>query len=114
MRIACSSIDQFLENLSEEQILYQTIWVSKTSLPLNGKTRFDASSFAIGFQVSAVVEKENGDQYLLEAGEACGIDRTNRGEESTEGTDKEKGLREKVAMFCQAKSWQIKPGVIDL
>lgn len=112
MRVTCHNLDEFLENLEPQRVLLDTIWASRTETPLNGKNRFDATSFRIGLQVSAVVEMEDGGQYILEAGEDCGKDLRDSQPE-LDGTATFKALKAKLVDFCERRSWTIKPGMVD-
>ena len=113
MRVVCQTIDEFIDNLQDREVVFGTIWLSKVEDPLNGKTKRDATSFQIGIQASAVVQMGDGGQYLLEAGEFTGKDYKDASP-TQEGTTGFEELKRKIEDVCHQRSWQIKPGLVDV
>ncbi len=110
MRVVCQTISEFLENLEHEPddaVLQKTIRVSCIL-----KFVHEAKSEII-VQASAVVSIGEEGQYLLEAGEICGMDYKDASGEC-QGTDKAEYLRGMIKEVCDRRGWSIRPGIIDM
>ena len=111
MRITTGSIDDFVANLSDADVFRNVVYYERSSRPLNGKTKRDATSFEVYYQTSAVLEFGEG-QALLVCGVNCGVDRlTSDG--GTEGTDELNRLHEQLKSYCESKGLRLLPGVLD-
>lgn len=113
MRVACQTVDEFIECLKADPNVFQdTVRVTIARRPLNGDRR-DATSFEVVFQASAVVEVDAESQYLLEVGIACGKDRSDAGGEELEGSEVAAALKEQVQAYCNERQFRLLPGLID-
>jgi len=113
MRITCSTLDGFLENLRTSAVYQGLVFVEREARPLNGTTKRDATSFEIGLRVATVIEYEDGGQALLEAVEVCGVDRLTR-DGDQEGTRLQTELIKQLNQVCNDKGLQVRPGMLDL
>lgn len=111
MRIKCSSVEDFLKNLSEGSVFRNAVYEDCNSRPLNGDKQ-KATSFEIHYSASTVLIFEDGGQALLECGENCGTDRYT-GDGSLDGTEVRKRLQMTLKEFCNSKNIRVLPGVID-
>lgn len=114
MKIICYTIEDFLTNLKggDFRVHRGVVHYNRTSRPMGNCSPKDATSFEVFYQVSAILQFEDGSDSLLEAGELCGIDRTT-GDGGPEGTDRQKTLHATVLEFCLFKDLRPMPGVID-
>ena len=114
MRVTCSSIEEFLENIQQvdsEKVYSKVIFVSLTRRPLDGDKRH-AARFQVVLQVSAVINDEEGGQYLLLAGEDCGIDYEDATQEKN-GSDAAAALQHQLMSFCDLRGLGIRPGNVS-
>lgn len=111
MRIVTTSVDDFLVNCDNGIIWERRIYFERSSHPLNGKTRADASSFRIVYQLSCVLAIGDG-QALLVCGVDCGTDRLTA-DGDAEGTEELKRLHERVEGWCGANGVRLLPGALD-
>jgi hypothetical protein len=117
MRVTCNTIDEFIENLAAEapgSVFQNVIRTSRTRRALT-QDKYNVK-FEVTFQATAVIDVNMGDdvgQYLLEAGEICGIDYEDASQENG-GTEKAYELRGKIVDFCRGKDLDVRPGVIDM
>ncbi len=121
MRIICTNLDDFIENLEKEpseNILRKTVYVSRTVNPVDG-TKLTAVKFSVNFQASAIVNlvEENGNdsygQYLLEFGEDCGFDYDDSTQEK-KGSERCEDLRKRLECCCLSRGLHIRPGILDM
>lgn len=113
MRIKCDDVGAFLENLKDEKIHRDMVYVNLNRVPLGEGPPRKATSFDVYFQASAVIEfdKDEG-QAIVECGEHCGVDReTSDG--GIEGTNKAMELMNMIQTFCRQLGLTIKPGLLD-
>jgi hypothetical protein len=111
VRIATTSVDDFLANCEDGKVWEGRIYYERSSRPLNGKTKRDATSFSVVYQLSCVVQIGEG-QALLACGVDCGIDRTT-GDGEMEGTEELNRLHETVMGWCGGRGVSLLPGVLD-
>lgn len=112
MRVICNSIADFLTNLASvksEDILEKTIWINRTTQDPNDEGMVDI----ITLQASAIIDTEDGGQYLLEGGEICGKDHYD-GDEEKKGSDRANELLERIDDLCSANGLKTKPGVLGI
>lgn len=113
MRVICTTLDDFIANLRMEPpsaVLQQAVRASVSSRPLDGDKQ-KAVKFNVVFQASAVVNLDDGGQYLLDYGEDCGIDYRDSSQEFV-GTQRANELKIKLTEFCDDQGLKIRPGVI--
>lgn len=113
MRVACSTIADFLENLESEpadRVLNKVVYASKTCRPVDG-TRRDAVKFSVVFQVGAVVKLEDGGEYLLDGGEDCGMD-YHDASQAYGGSERADELRQMVRDVCNRMGLVVRPGLV--
>jgi len=110
MRVTCGTIGEFLTNIQAEgasRVFDKTVRVSRVEDVL------DECKSKIRFMVSAVINVGEDGQYLLEAGEYCGVDYKD-GELDLKGSEQASRLRTAVMDFCEGKGLRVLPGVVDM
>ena len=108
MRIECHSIDDFITNLWTEppgSVMQKQICVDVTSRDVDG------IKFMINIQATAVIDLPDGGQYLLQAGEDCGIDYRDTTQDYA-GSEKMEEQKDKLKNVCEELGLTIRPGVI--
>ena len=113
MRITCNTIDDFIENIRGEKLYLKQIFIERTSRPLNGTSKRDATSFEIYFSASAIIEYADGGQALLTAGVDCGIDRTTQDGDKA-GTRMQDVIHAQLVEHCRNNDLKLKPGALDI
>lgn len=116
MRVVCSDLDAFLLNLQHEppsNIFQHAVHVSTTSRPLDSSDKRKAVKFAITFQASAIINLDDGGQYMIDYGEDCGVDYRDDSQELV-GSDYAAKLRAKLVEFCDDRGLSIRPGIVEL
>ena len=107
MRVTCADINEFLENLEAAEGVFQnTVRISIVPRPI------DENKADIVLQASAVVEVDDGSQFLLEAAHGCGRDYMEGGDRDLSGTNEAKRLKHEIAGLVQRKGWKVMPGII--
>lgn len=114
MRVTCSSVEEFIENLKVAKEVHQkTLYVSLFKRPCEG-TKATASKFDVVFQASTIVitpiDDEEWQEHLLEVGVDCGRDYPHEG--NNEGSEIAHGLRNILAEYATSREWHILPGVV--
>lgn len=112
MRITVTSIDEFLECLDAETDIYQKtirVCVGRRSLDVTSKVPI---KFEVIFQACALVEVEEGGQYLLQMGLSCGKDFEDQGGERP-GSAVALNYRNRMLEYAKKRGWRILPGVIE-
>lgn len=112
MRVTCKTVDEFLENLLSEggdHVFQKVVRCSTTRRPMD----LDLVRWQVNFQVSTVIDLNEDGQYLLEAGEDCGMDYEDADAES-KGMDKATSLKNQVGGCCEEMCLRLLPGIIDL
>ncbi len=112
MRVSNTSIADFLECLKHvNQIYDDTVRVSIYRNPVDGPDKNKAVKFHVAIQASALVITDSENEYILEAGELCGIDYQDSSQEF-KASEKAKELREAVVVACGSR-WKVLPGIIS-
>lgn len=112
MIIKCANLDDFITNLVMATPYNGTVYVNRTRTPMGIDNPRKATSFECWFQASTILVFEDGGQALLVCGEHCGIDRKTA-DASTEGTEEQTRLSEKLLKVCEERSVRLMPGSID-
>lgn len=113
MRITCTDLDDFIENIHDQNIYNDTVFISKSRHSLNpGLSVRESTSLRIILQLSAVLEFVDGGQALLECGIDCGVDRLTA-DGNTEGSDTMKLLCDRIKSYCDERELRIRPGLLD-
>lgn len=111
MRITTTTVNDFLAVIEAGKVWQNRIHFERSRRPLNGKTKQDATSFEVVYQLSAVAEIGDG-QALVQCGVVCGVDRLTADGE-LEGTEELAKLHALVEGWCKASSALLLPGVLD-
>ena len=114
MRIACQSIEEFLERLADvpaADVPLNEVNFSLTRRPLDG-TRFTAVKFEVSVLVTTLI-RVGGGEMLLEAGEYCGMD-YNDGSQEKDGSVYGETLRRQVDNFCKPRGHKVRPGALQI
>lgn len=114
LKITCNTLADFLTNLRESKfsVFRNTVYVDRNSVPLNGTSKRDATSFEIFLKASAVLEFGDEGQALLQYGESCGIDRMTVDGEA-EGSQRRSSWCDQLTQYCEENNLKILPGIID-
>ena len=114
MRVDCNGFDELFEALDvATKVFEDALRVSTIRRPLDGKV-YDATKVQVVVQASTVVLCEGDEsQYLLEAGEICGIDYNDETQEK-EGSKRAMELRAQLKAYADKRGWRILPGVIGI
>ncbi len=105
MLVECRSIKDFLTNLEGENVYRNRIYVDVS------RDEVTEHRWLVVFQVSAVVVLEDEGQYLLQAGQLCGYDYADQGQEQ-KGTIEANFLMEDLGDYCDTHSLTIRPGKV--
>jgi hypothetical protein len=111
MRVTCNQISDVLANLVScpiENLFGKVIYLNVIRQPVTP----DKLKFRVAVHVSAIVNTDDGGQYLLVGGEDCGHDYMD-GKREQDGTKKALCLREALEDFCGERGWVIRPGVVS-
>ncbi len=107
MKITCSSVDDFLENLNAAAGVHRnTVHYDRTDREVS-----DVCD-ELFYQVSAIIEFADDTQALLEVGVNCGIDTMTRDGE-TEGTTNRGEMHKTLEKYCEAHDLKLLPGILD-
>lgn len=113
MRIACVDFDDFIENIHEQNLYNDSVFVSKSRRSLNnGASIREATSVQVILQLSAIIDYADGGQALLECGIDCGVDRLTA-DGDTEGSATLKDLCDRLKAYCDERELRIRPGLLD-
>lgn len=112
MIVQCGTLDEFIENLTVEQHLFQkVVRVDVSRRPLdNGPEHV---SFAVTFQATTVVLVGEESQYLLQVGVDCGKDYEDASQEM-EGTELANKLKSRLQQYLDSRDWVLLPGIISI
>lgn len=115
MRVSCSDLEQFLENLrTDPKTLQNRVYSSITYRPYNTEKGLEeATKVSVVFQAHAVVLLGEQGEYLLQVGVDCGFDYRDS-EPETKGTDYANRLKEELNSFCNEIGLTVLPGVVDI
>lgn len=111
MKITTGSVADFLANIEAGTVWQGRIHYERSSRPMCSKSRRDATSFEVYYQLSTVLNIEDG-QALVVCGIDCGIDRMT-GDGGLEGTEEQKKNHEQVVEWCTVHGVRLLPGVLD-
>lgn len=106
MRIACFSLDEFLQNLDEGQVHRGAVHVGRV-LNQEGITT------TVVMQCSAVVVYSDDSEVLVEAGIYCGKD-VDAGDGGSEGSERCDDLHAELVQYAETKGYRVLPGIIDM
>ena len=110
MRVTCETINEFIQCLaSETKVFGDTVRVSIIRNPIDG-TKREAVKFSVHIKASVVVSSGDS-EYLLEAGQACGMDYEDASQER-DGSKRAEFLKNEIKEFASSKNWKVLPGVI--
>lgn len=110
MRIKCSTIADFLQNLDSYPIFNKVVYADRT------RRRIDPRGFSyeVIYQASAVLELGEGEgQALLQVGTLCGVDRETE-DGGIEGTAQQTKYHDELIRFCEVRELKLLPGMIDM
>ena len=111
MKVTCSTVSELIENLKLEPTAVVhggAIYVSRVrAATVAGK---NPMVFAIDVQVTCVVVKADGSEYLLAAGESCGKDFLD-GSPGLAGSYRANQVTEELRQYCIERGWTVRPGV---
>lgn len=113
MRVTTSNVEDFVENLRNAKSIYRRcVYFERSDKPLNGKTKYEATSFEIFYHASAVLEFEDGGQALVACCIICGVDRKTKdgGLDGSIARDKMHGW---LKAYCDSCGLHLLPGVLD-
>ena len=105
MRVVCETLDEFLTDLENEELVQKAIRVTITS------HTDDDTVFDVNFQASAIVYLPDSGEYLIEVGVDCGKDFKDA-TQNYEGSDNAAELKQRVRDFCKGHSLSLRPGLI--
>jgi len=114
MRVSCTSVDDFLANLEIEgkaHVYREVVHVNICSRPLDGNKR-DSAKFEVILQASAVIDTEDGGQFLLEVGENMGIDYNDASQEFA-GSEAAGEANKRIYEVCNNLGLMVRPGIIS-
>ena len=111
MRIKCSTVRSFLDNLKEQKTYNNTIFVDKYWEPING-TRRDATVFDIVMHLTCVVVYQDGGEALLDCAVDCGRDREE--DPVLEASVKYDEFFATISAYCDEHGLVVKPGIVDM
>jgi hypothetical protein len=112
MKVSCATIEEFLQCLdAEASVFSNTVRFSKFREAMDGTNR-GAVKFKVIVQSSAVIVVNDSSEYLLEAGEYCGMDYEDASKEFT-GSERADELRRMVVDFADRNGLKVLPGVIS-
>jgi hypothetical protein len=115
MRATFATVDELLEDLKHEapgHVFQRVVRMSMMVKPVNG-TKRDAVKFQVSLHVSAVVQQDNGDEYIAEVSEDCGCDYHDATQDYA-GTEMACDLKQKVKDFCDGNGLTVRPGIIEM
>lgn len=112
MKITTTSISDFLANLDAGTVWQKRVHYERSSRPMCGKTKRDATSFEVFYQLSCVLNVGDEGQALAVCGVDCGVDRLT-GDGGLEGTAEQERCHERVKAWCEVAGVRLLPGVLD-
>lgn len=114
MRVTCQTVDEFCQCLLDA--------IGKGHSVADGTARFskliksegnrrDAPKVEISVHVSAIVQMNEGGDYLLEVEERCGTDYQDASQEYA-GSERADSIKDNLATICQDAGCVVMPGII--
>jgi len=120
MRITCTSIDGFIQNLKSAKVVFRnTIHYEITKRSRTKESIRSSPTVEVFFHVGCIIDvppDENspeGGQYLLESGEPCGIDYQDSSQEFG-GTERANELKDLIAEVCTERNLYLLPGTVSV
>jgi len=113
MRVECNSVADFLVNLDGQarRVFGGKVWVEK-KVNVEGSDPRMVIKQRVIVQVGAVLREDDGSEYLLIAGEDCGVDYMDGGGED-KGSKIAEALLLNVKTFCDANGLTVRPGKVS-
>lgn len=108
MRVVCDSVEDFLANLKKDS---GNIYRNIVYFSITNKEESEVKK-TVGVQSSAVIDSEEGGQFIVELGLYCGIDYSDHTQDF-EGTEAAKSIRTIIANFCNSHDLEVRPGIVD-
>ncbi len=105
MRIVCSTIEAFVENLRLGEVFEKSVWLDETSREVS------EHKMLCNLQASAVVRLKDGGEFLLQYGEDMGYDFTD-GEPQREGSEAAKHRSGFLRERCEDMGLVVRPGIV--
>ena len=112
MKIICTTMDAFFENIKNASLYNNTVWCDITKNPVDGNKQ-DAVKFAVNFQASAIKQFEGGGESLVEVGMDCGIDYHDASQDY-QGTEMAHDAKDALKRLCEEESLILLPGILDM
>lgn len=114
MRVSCDTVEDFLANLSDvrsDDVILKTLYLGVNRRYRGADRKEDCLIVEHTIQLSAVVRLDDGTEYLLVAGEGCGLDHLDT--EERDGSRRLESLRERINDYCIESGLRVKPGVVS-
>lgn len=115
MRVECSNLSEFIQNLELEKegtVYNNVIYVNIIDQPIDGDKR-DSVRTMVVFRVSTIVNVGDGEgQYLLNSEEECGIDYNDMTQEKN-GINAANIILQRLEVYCEEHNLKIRPGIVD-
>ena len=115
MKVVCTSVNDFLHNITVEgfdKVLHRVIYVDYVKNPLGDNQR-DCVKWKVFLSASAVMVTEDEGEYLLEVGVNCGVDYTDKSND-LKGSKKALELKSQIEECCKNHNLTIRPGVVEI
>jgi len=109
MKIVCQTVQEFIDNVRNNEIFEATVWASISS---NFMDKDDVKAL-VYFQASAIIVYPEAGQALVELGVECGTD-YNDVTNDHGGTKKAETLRQELKDYCDSNGLTMKPGTLNL
>lgn len=110
MRIRCSCLGSFFENLESGEVHRNAVYFERTRTPVNDGP--NPVTFELVLHTSAILVFSKTDA-LCEASEYCGIDRETA-DGTREGSERMDCLHNQLKAFCKEHSLRLLPGILDI
>ncbi len=109
MKIQCNDVQGFIENLKKcdcSRIFEKTVWVDITKAFLSEVVD------QVTFQASAVIQTEDGGEFVVRLGIECGKNYMDSSNEMI-GQEQAEKLRDELCEFCEGHGLVVLPGIIS-
>jgi len=116
MRLVCGSVEDFLFNVLKDgaqNVDRRVIYVDYQKTPFGESKSHDCVKWQILLQSFAIVNAEDGGQFLLQTSVDCGVDYTDASNELN-GSKKALDLKKQIEYFCEKNDLTIRPGIVNL
>lgn len=111
MRIRCSSVETFLQNVEKQDVYNKTIYVDYRKEPFNAEGDRDATIWKVSIEMGAVLIFPDEGQALVQGVAFCGLDRDL--DDEFEGSKEFKKMKQKIEVYCDEYGLMVRPGVVD-